>query len=93
MDKTKFYLDIAGTKQVVLNGKGIEKLEREYMEKRLSEIEAAFMQHFGFSGKFELQFTPTRLRAVWRIRATDPRTGAALKREPGWLAQFARVKI
>lgn len=94
MDKVaKFYLDLPGTKEVILNGNGVKKFEKEYMKKRLSEIEAAFMQKFGFNGTFELQFMPTRFRSAWRIRAADRRTGAALKREPGWLAQFSRVKI
>lgn len=94
MDKAvRFYLDRPGTKEVVLNGSGVKKLEQEYMQKRLSEIEAAFLQKFGFNGTFELQYTPTRFRSAWRIRAADGRTGAALMREPGWLAQFARVKI
>lgn len=94
MDKlVKFHLDRAGVSQVILYGAGAKKFEKEYMEKRRSEIEAAFLQKFGFSGNFELQYTPSRDRSAWRVRAADGRTNAALKREPGWLAQFANVKI
>ena len=61
------------------------------MMQRLSQVKAEFLTHFGFQGNFEIKKVDTksrRSRTTFRIVASDARTTAALKREPGWLGRF-----
>lgn len=97
----KFYLDQAGVRDVVYQGGKLKNIEREVMERALSEVRAAFLQEFGFEGNFNLEFRYSKVggkgagyvngvRPNYRIRAADARTGAVLKRNPGWLGRFAK---
>lgn len=97
----KFYLDQAGVRDVVYRGGKLKNVEREVMEKELSEVRAAFLQEFGFEGSFNLEFAYAKVggksagyvngvRPTYRISATDARTGAVLKRNPGWLGKFSK---
>lgn len=91
---TSFYLDTAGTGEVILRGNDkLEKLEYEYMQGVLAQIQAEFIQKFGFTGDFELIYQPTRFRSAYRIRSASARTTRALSKEPGWLGKFIRQKL
>lgn len=75
----------------IMKGKPISDIEQDIMMSRLNQVQAEFLQRFGFEGKFELKRVDTqskRSRTTFRIVSADARTTAALKREPGWLAKF-----
>lgn len=75
----------------IMKGEAISDIEQDIMMSRLNQIQAEFLQRFGFEGKFELKRVDTqskRSRTTFRIVSADARTTAALKREPGWLAKF-----
>lgn len=75
----------------IMKGKPISDIEQDIMMSRLNQVQAEFLQKFGFEGKFELRKVDTqskRSRTTFRIVSADARTTAALKREPGWLAKF-----
>lgn len=97
----KFYLEQPGVQEVIYRGSKLRNIEREVMERALSEVRAAFLQEFGFEGSFNLAFLYTKVggkgigyvngsRPVYRIKATDAKTGAVLKRNPGWLDRFSK---
>ena len=83
----------------LMQSDGVSRLEQEIMTAKLANIEARFLQEFGFKGNFELKAITTSGvfrsgrslhggRTSWRIAAADKRTGAVLKRQPGWLGKF-----
>ncbi len=75
----------------IMKGKPISDIEQDIMMSRLNQVQAEFLQRFGFEGKFELKKVDTqskRSRTTFRIVSADARTTAALSREPGWLAKF-----
>lgn len=75
----------------IMKGKEISEMEQNMMMSRLNQIEAEFLQRFGFEGAFELKRVDTnsnRSRTTYRIVAANSRTTAVLKREPGWLGKF-----
>lgn len=85
--------------QELMQSEKVSKIEQQEIMNRLSNIQASFLQRFGFEGKFEVKSVTTSGviksggqfhggRTSWRIVAADARTTAALKREPGWLAKF-----
>lgn len=88
--KIGIYYDQDGLR-AILKGQGIAQMEQQMMAQKLSRVEAEFLQHFGFEGGFEIKRVDTnsrRSRTTYRIVANNGRTGAALKREPGWLGKF-----
>lgn len=97
--KIKFYLDTQGVKQAIYQNEPLAQLEKQAMEKQLSQVQAAFRNDFGFEGKFRVEFmyrpaTAKRapsgaVRPVYRLYADDARTTLALKKQPGWLARFS----
>lgn len=101
-DSVKFSLDVAGVQQVVYGSSKLNGIERQVMERALSEAKATFLQEFGTDGNLVLeylsrpvggktaQYLPGARRPVYRIRAGDAKTGAILKARPGWLAKFSR---
>lgn len=85
--------------QELMQSEKVSKIEQQEIMNRLSNIQASFLQRFGFEGKFEVKSVTTSKvirssgqfhggRTSWRIVAADARTTAVLKREPGWLAKF-----
>ena len=75
----------------IMKGQPIANLEQQIMLQKLGQVKAEFLQTFGFEGKFEIRRVDTnsrRSRTSFRIVASDSRTTAALKRQPGWLAKF-----
>lgn len=88
--KIGIYYDEPGVRNI-MKGSAISQLEQNMMMSRLNQVQAEFLQRFGFEGKFELRKVNTqsrRSRTTFRIVSADARTTAALKREPGWLAKF-----
>ena len=88
--KVGIYYNESGLREI-MKGEKIEKMEEQIMAQKLSQIEAEFLQHFGFEGKFELKAVTTnsrRSRVTFRVASASSRTTAALKREPGWLGKF-----
>ena len=84
------YYDEAGIRKI-MKGDAIANLEQQMMMSKLSQVQAEFVQSFGFSGSFEIKRVDTnsrRSRTTYRIVASDARTTAALKRQPGWLGRF-----
>ncbi len=103
MEETvNFYLDLDGVREVIYKGDKIKEVEKQTMERALSEVKAQFLQDFGFEGSFRLEFQYQKVggktasyvggavRPVYKISASDARTGAILKARPGWLAQFSK---
>lgn len=97
--KIKFYLDTQGVQQEIYRGDGIEQLERRVVEKTIAEIEAAFLNTFGYPGQFkaQLMYRPVHAkgapsgaqRPVFRIWPADTQTRLTIEAQPGWLGQFA----
>ena len=90
MSKVGIYYNEQGLRSI-MKGNGISSLEQQLMLQKLSQVQAEFLQHFGFNGRFEIKRVDTnsrRSRTTFRIVASDSRTTAALKREPGWLGKF-----
>lgn len=88
--KIGIYYNEAGIREI-MKGPKIANMEQEIMMQRLSQVKAEFLTHFGFQGNFEIKKVDTksrRSRTTFRIVASDARTTAALKREPGWLGRF-----
>ena len=88
--KVTIYYDEQGLRNI-MKGQGIAQLEQQMMSQKLSQVKAEFLQHFGFEGGFEIKRVDTnsrRSRTTYRVVATNARTTAALKREPGWLGKF-----
>lgn len=88
--KIGIYYDEGGLRDI-MKGQAIADIEQQIMMERLTTIRAAFFQRFGFEGAFEIKRVDTnsrRSRTTFRIVASDAKTGAMLKREPGWLARF-----
>lgn len=86
----KIFFDESGMREI-MKGEPIQKLEQDIMMQKLDQVKASFLQSFGFEGNFECKVTMTnskRSRASFRIVASDKRTGATLKANPGWLGQF-----
>lgn len=77
--------------RAIMKGSEIAKLEQDMMMSKLNEVQAAFLQEFGFQGNFEIQRVDTqskRSRTTYRIVAGDKKTGATLKSNSGWLSKF-----
>lgn len=75
----------------IMKGEKIAQMEQQIMMQKLGQVQAEFLQRFGFSGSFEIKKVDTnsrRSRTTFRIVANNARTTAVLKREPGWLAKF-----
>lgn len=83
----------------LMKSEKISKIEQDIMMQKLNEIQASFLQEFGFQGNFEIKSVTTSGvskssgtfhggRTSWRVVAADKRTGAILKRNQGWLAKF-----
>lgn len=88
--KIGIYYDEPGLRQI-MKGNGISKIEQDIMMQKLGLIKAEFLQTFGFEGSFEVKKVDTqsrRSRTSFRIVASNAKTAAALKRQPGWLARF-----
>ena len=89
-NKVGIYYDESGLRDI-LKGSEVAKIEQDIMLQKLGEVQAAFLQEFGFEGSFEVKKVDTqskRSRTTFRIVASDKRTGASLKRQPGWLGRF-----
>ena len=90
MGKIGIYYNEQGFRDI-MKGNAISTLEQDIMMQKLNQIQAEFLQRFGFEGKFEVKKVDTnskRSRTSFRIVASDAKTTTALKREPGWLAKF-----
>lgn len=88
--KIGIYYDQAGLR-AIMKGPEIANIEQEIMMQKLSQIEAEFLQTFGFTGEFEIKRVDTssrRSRTTFRIIASNARTAAVLKRKPNWLSKF-----
>lgn len=92
MGKIGIYYNEQGFRDI-MKGNAISTLEQDIMMQKLNQIQAEFLQRFGFEGKFEVKKVDTnskRSRTSFRIVASDAKTATALKREPGWLAKFLK---
>lgn len=90
MHKVGIYYNEPGIRDI-MKGTQIASLEQQIMMQKLSQVKAEFLTTFGFEGSFEIRKQDTnsrRSRTTFRIVATDGRTTAALKRQPGWLGKF-----
>lgn len=90
----KIQYNYKGLEQAMLTGSGIERVEREVMEQKLSEIQGQFIADFGFTGKFKIESGEAKpgkygtTRTKFKIVAADVKTRAILKQHPGWLGKF-----
>ena len=93
--KVGIYYNESGMRQI-MKGPEIANLEQQIMMQKLNLVQAEFLQHFGFAGRFEVKSYITsggrggRSRVAYKNSAADGRTTAALKKEPGWIAKFTR---
>ena len=88
--KVGIYYDEQGLRRI-MKGNPIEQLEQQIMARKLAQVQAEFLEYFGFQGAFELKAVATnsrRGRITYRIVASNARTTAALKRQPNWLSKF-----
>lgn len=79
------------TLRSIMKSPEIASMEQQIMMAKKSQIEAEFLQTFGFQGEFEIKRIDTssrRSRTAFRVVAGNARTAAALKRQPGWLGRF-----
>ena len=98
MNKIKVYIEQSDVQAVVYRNPKLQNLERDFMERALGEVRAAFLNEFGTEGKFNLQFRWGKVnspyvngvRPVYKVVAADAKTTAILKRNPGWLARFSQ---
>ena len=75
----------------IMKGQPLADLEQQVMMQKLSQVKAEFLNTFGIEGSFEVRRVVTnskRSRTTFRIVASNARTTAILKRQPGWLAKF-----
>lgn len=91
----KIQYNYRGLEKALLNGSSIKKVEREVMERKLSEIQGQFIVDFGVEGKFEIVAKVSNpstkygtRRTGYRIIAANAKTTAILKHHPGWLGKF-----
>lgn len=92
MGKIGIYYNEQGLRDI-MKGNAISTIEQDIMMRKLNQIQAEFLQRFGFEGKFEVKRVDTnskRSRTTYRIVTSDSRTTAVLKKEPGWLAKFVQ---
>lgn len=90
MAKVRIWYDKKNIGNDILKGnQKLKDMERNAIQHALNNVEAQFMQQFGFQGKFEVKYDPTKYRSRFRLIAADARTTAVLKKNPGWLKQFA----
>lgn len=92
MGKIGIYYNEQGLRDI-MKGNAISTIEQDIMMRKLNQIQAEFLQRFGFEGKFEVKRVDTnskRSRTTYRIVTSDSHTAAALKKEPGWLAKFVQ---
>ena len=88
--KIGIYYDEMGLRNI-MKGYNMSQLEQQIMTQKLAQIQASFLQQFGFNGNFTIKAVTTnsrRGRITYRIVSSDARTTAALKRQPGWLGKF-----
>ena len=74
-------------RDILMDNTKLQTLEQHAIQNALNQAEAQFMSQFGFPGKFEIKAFKTN-RYNFKLVAADSRTGAVLKKNPGWLAQF-----
>ena len=91
----RIYFHREGIEEIIKDNTRIQAMEQDIMMKKLDEVKARFLQDFGFEGSFKVESRVTRPSQKWggrrtafKIEPTNAKTGAALKRRPGWLAQF-----
>lgn len=91
----RIYFEKAGIEEIIKDNTKLQAMEQDVMMQRLDAIKAAFFQEFGFEGNFEIKSKVTQPSQRWGGRRTaftvtpsDSKTGAALKRNPGWLGRF-----
>ena len=92
MGKIGIYYNEQGLRDI-MKGNAISTIEQDIMMRKLNQIQAEFLQRFGFEGKFEVKRVDTnskRSRTTYRIVTSDSRTTAVLKKKPGWLAKFVQ---
>lgn len=92
MHKIGIYYNEQGLREIMKSPE-IASIEQDLMMQRLGQVKAEFLQTFGFEGEFEVKRVDTnskRSRTTFRIVASNARTTAALKRQPGWLAKFVQ---
>lgn len=98
MSKIRVYIEQSSVQNAVYRSAKLQSLERDVMERVLSEVRAAFLNEFGTEGKFNLQFQWGKVnspyvngvRPVYKVVAADAKTTVILKRNPGWLARFSQ---
>lgn len=102
MSSIRFSLDVKGVGNYITGSNSLRELERQTMERALSEIEATFQQEFGRVGKFNLEFEmkpvggktggyfPQGRRPIYRITAADTQTQSILCANPKWLSRFSQ---
>lgn len=92
----KIWLNNSAVENQLLNGQGIENIERGIMEQTLREIQGQFVIDFGTEGAFKIEgrtTAPSRFgthRTAFKISAADAKTAAILHRNPGWLGKFSQ---
>lgn len=88
--------------QGIMSSHQIEEMERSIMMQKKSQIEAAFLQEFGFPGAFKFSVVRSSNktwggryhagRVIFRVipdnDADKGRTYSILRKHPGWINRF-----
>ena len=88
--KIGIYYNEPGIRSIMKDHK-LSSMEQQIMQQKLAQIKAEFLQSFGTEGNFGIKAVTTnskRSRITYRIVASDAKTTALLKRNPGWLSRF-----
>lgn len=87
MNTVQFLINVKGGENILKRNEKLQTLEQETIQKIKSQVEASFLQSFGFIGKFDVAAFMTD-RISFQIHGADAKTKATLVKNPKWLGQF-----
>ena len=97
MHKIGIYYDENSLRDILSSSK-MENMEQQIMMSKKSQVEAAFLNHFGTTGSFKVSVVRSSNktwkgkrfagRVIFRIVPNDAKTYAILRKQPGWIEQF-----
>lgn len=84
----KFVINLKGGEDILKRNDKLQALEQNAIQKIKSQVEAGFLQQFGFAGKFEVSAFMTD-RISFQVHGADSKTKATLAKNPKWLEQYS----
>lgn len=83
----QFQINLRGGADILRRNEKLQSLEQNLIQKIKSQVEASFLQDFGFQGKFDISGFMTD-RISFQIHGADAKTKTVLQRNPKWIDQF-----